>query len=374
MKCPPVPGTDKEMKVTRSRLKKKGFSVLLICMNIFMLSCRDKEDDPKPGPGPDPLPSYPGYTLLWSEEFNGTSVDTTRWNIETGTGINGDFGTGQIDRATARPENVHIEKGVANADGGCLVLTTRKEFYIDRNYTSGRVTTQNKESWGPGHRIEARIWTRDVKYKGQGTAFWMGPDEMPAGQDHLMWPQGGEIDIMEYVGALPFVNLGSVHYAWEWNNNEFAGWNHAYQGSSYSYRDKQVPGEEPAPGGWPVADGNPDAGSGGFHIYRIDWFNDRLEFSVDNNVYHIHYFYDGGGFAADGQNQNEVRTINGKRTYVSEFSAHFPEWTPFTHKFHLLLTTGVGGSDDRTHGGAIVPEAVFPCSTYIDWVRVFKRN
>ncbi|MDB5012088.1 MAG: glycoside hydrolase family 16 domain protein, partial [Daejeonella sp.] len=50
------------------------------------------------------------------------------------------------------------------------------------------------------------------------------------------------------------------------------------------------------------------------------------------------------------------------------------EWSPFEHKFYIILTAGVGGKDNQTYGGAIVPEATFPCATYIDWVRVYKRK
>ena len=57
-----------------------------------------------------PLPTvYPGYMLLWNDEFNGSEVDVQKWNFETGTGVNGDFGTGQLDRATDRSQNVKIE-------------------------------------------------------------------------------------------------------------------------------------------------------------------------------------------------------------------------------------------------------------------------
>ena len=88
------------------------------------------------------------------------------------------------------------------AENGCLVITPQKENYIDRKYTSGRINTAGKASWGPGHRIVARVYPRDVKQMGQGFAFWMMPDEIPVGWDYIMWPQGGEVDIMEYVGSI----------------------------------------------------------------------------------------------------------------------------------------------------------------------------
>src|ERR1035437_4389793 len=54
---------------------------------------------------------YSGYSLLWNDEFNDAGIDGSKWNFETGTGVNGDFGTGQLDRATDRPENAKIQNG-----------------------------------------------------------------------------------------------------------------------------------------------------------------------------------------------------------------------------------------------------------------------
>jgi len=122
----------------------------------------------------------------------------------------------------------------------------------------------------------------------------------------------------------------------------------------------------------PPATNDPNSGSSGWHIYGVDWYADHIDFSVDENVYHRHYFNDGGAFAVDGADSKEVRLVNGVRVTYSEYSNHFSEWHPFEHKFFLILSAGVGGS--CTYGGAIVPEAQFPCSTFIDWVRVYTMD
>lgn len=310
--------------------------------------------------------------LIWSDEFNEGHLDLTKWNYETGTGVDGNFGTGQLDRATDRPENVHFQNGVNGAEDGCLVITTQKETFMDRNYTSGRLNTVDKASWGPGHRIVARVYAKDIKHKGQGFAFWMMPQEKPAGKDFIMWPQGGEIDIMEYVGSIPYNNLGTVHYAWEWQNNEYKDWNHGHLGGYYNYETTQTPNPaEPGYGNFPPPNGDLNAGSTAFHEYGIDWYSDRIEFFIDNNVYHIHYLKDGGAYAVDGQDKISVKTIDNRRVNVSEYSNHFEEWHPFEHKMYAILSAGVGGQQ-YTYGGAIVPEAEFPCSVYVDWVRVYS--
>lgn len=445
--------------------------------------------------------SAQAQTLVWSDEFNGTQLDTNAWNIETGTGINGNWGTGQLDRATERPENISFLQGISGAEGGVLAITTRKEFYIDRDYTSGRINTAGKVAFGPGYKIEARVWARDVRYQGQGFAFWMMPNEKPAGFDYIMWPQGGEVDIMEYVGSIPYHNLGTVHYAWFWENNVYQDWNHGHLGGYYSFKDQQGPDEpewitvdlgsaqafnqvilnwegaygksykiqtsnnnttwtdiystttgdggvdiinaggnaryvrmygtergtewshsifefeiknsagtnlalnrpvtvssiqapdlggpnavdgqystrwssnlrNPSYGGYPPSPTNPNTGSYGWHTYGVNWYNDRIEFYVDGNVYHVHYLNDGAAFPpADGNDTARTLIRNGKRTYVSEYSNHFPEWRPFERQMYLILSAGVGGPSGYTYGGGIVPEAVFPVSTLIDWVHVYS--
>lgn len=359
------------------------FTTLLILALSGCGSDDSKSSEPNnnnPDPDPDPvgepvITQYTGYTLIWNDEFTSNGLDLMKWNFEIGTGVNGDFGTGQLDRATGRGENVNLGTGTVDAPGE-LSITTRRETYMDRNYTSGRINTQGKFSVGPGSRIEARVWARDVKYKGQGFAFWMMPAEKPADQPNIMWPQGGEIDIMEYVGAIPYNNLGSVHYAWNWENNQYQSWNHGHKGGYYNYEQQQKPVTNPGYGGWPAVANDPKAGSGGYHLYRIDWYADRIEFSVDGQVYHINYFNDGDAFAnaPDGQDADGTVTIDGKRVFKSEYSHHFPEWKPFDHKFYLILSAGVGGNDNMSYGGAIVPEAIFPCTVLIDYVRVYRRD
>ena len=446
----------------------------------------------------------PTWTQVWSDEFNAPALDLTKWSYETGTGVNGDFGTGQLDRATARPENVAIEQGIAGADGGALRISTRRETYLDRNYTSGRINSKDKAAWGPNHRIEARVWPKGVRTKGQGFAFWMQGNEAPTGVTSLTWPQVGEIDIMEYVGSIPAHNLGTVHYAYQYNNNQYADWNHGSHGGYYSFAEQQLPDapeyirvdlgalynvsrvnlnwenngksytietstdgttwqpayststgqggvnnvtftamsarfvrvtgtlrvnqygyslyemqvfeassntnlalnkpttsssvQDATLGSALAVDGNmttrwasafrnpqyqsgvvagttdPNLGANGWHTYGIDWYSDRMEFYVDHNVYHIHYFNDGAvSGLVDGQNEEGEALVNGKKLLKSEYSNLFPEWHPFEHKMYALLSAGVGGSTN-TYGGAIDPVAQFPADVYIDWVRVYSNQ
>ncbi len=96
-----------------------------------------------------------------------------------------------------------------------------------------------------------------------------------------------------------------------------------------------------------------------------------MEFFVDDHVYHIHYLNDGSAFKKDGKDELAVLNFSGKRVGVSEYSNHFSEWRPFEHQMFAILSAGVGGGP-QTYGGAVGAEAVFPCSVFIDWVRVYE--
>ncbi|MEI9909160.1 MAG: hypothetical protein WDO71_05550 [Bacteroidota bacterium] len=93
---------------------------LLTLVVLVILSCKKSPVlDPAPPVNPPVIPpvttpvlppaAYSGYDLLWNDEFNDNIIQSANWVFETGTGVNGDFGTGQLDRATDRQENAKIE-------------------------------------------------------------------------------------------------------------------------------------------------------------------------------------------------------------------------------------------------------------------------
>lgn len=158
-----------------------------------------------------------GYELVWQDEFEGDSLDLTKWSYQYGTGaeygLDG-WGNSEEEYYTDRPENVRVEDGK-------LILTAIKEeeAYEQKPYTSGRIRTVSDEetlfatTYG---RIEARI--RMPEGEGIWPAFWMLPvDETIYGG----WAASGEIDIMEAKGRLPGQIGGTLHYGQVWPNNTY---------------------------------------------------------------------------------------------------------------------------------------------------------
>lgn len=117
-------------------------SIIILSLTVF-ISCSDNSNDP---PDDNNTQTYPGYNLVWSDEFNGTSLDQTKWNYETGTGVNGDFGTGQIDRATNRIENVSIVNNITGADDLGNMFQFKHDF---EGYFCGARSLQFSKSLNP---------------------------------------------------------------------------------------------------------------------------------------------------------------------------------------------------------------------------------
>ncbi len=136
------------------------------------------------------------WKLVWSDEFEGTSIDTSIWNVSDAPGVHNQ----ELQYYTAR-------KGAsANAflENGALVLEGRAERYGDRSYTSGKIETRGKKGVGYG-RIEARMKLPDVV--GMWPAFWM----LGVSFDSVGWPRCGEVDIMEGKGRVPAWTSGALH-------------------------------------------------------------------------------------------------------------------------------------------------------------------
>ena len=179
------------------------------------------------------------WSLAWSDEFNGTSIDNAKWGYDIGTGAAQGlwgWGNGELQYYTDDLDNAHVENGD-------LIITAIEEDFAGSNYTSARMVTKNKFSQTYG-KWEARI---DLP-TGQGIwpAFWMLRENNP-------WP--GEIDIMEIVGHAP----GSCHGTAHWGE---VGDVQSMGGSTYA-------------ADWTTT----------YHVYTIEWWPDHIRWSVDGQVY-----------------------------------------------------------------------------------------
>jgi len=255
-------------------------------------------------------PPTAGFTLVWSDEFNGAngaSPDASKWTYDSGVGGNG-WGNNELETYTNRIKNAQIQDGN-------LVIAAVKETYADpsdgviRNYTSARLKTQGRFSQAYG-RFEARI--KIPAGQGMWPAFWMLGDNITS----VGWPKCGEIDIMENIGREP----GTVH------------------GSLHSSSTVTHTSDATAP--FSLSSGQNFADD--FHLYAAEWEPGTVRFYVDSSLY---------------------------ATFPQSQWPAGGTWT-FDHPFFLIFNLAVGGdwpgSPDNT--------TIFPQQMLVDYVRVYTKQ
>ena len=91
--------------------------LLFICCTIFLISISCKKSQNHSIESTSRLVTSPAtaYTLVWSDEFDGTSVNTSNWNFETGGG-----GWGNNEKEYYQASN-------ASVVNGNLVITAKKQ-------------------------------------------------------------------------------------------------------------------------------------------------------------------------------------------------------------------------------------------------------
>ncbi len=147
-------------------------------------------------------------TLIWQDEFDGTTLDLSKWSYDYGNGCPALCGWGneELEYYTDNANNIRVT-------GGNLVLEARAQNIGGSSFSSGKILSRNKAYWTYG-RFEARM--RMPQGRGLWPAFWMLPE---IGN----WPTTGEIDIMEYRGDMPDRTSGTLHYGNLWPQNQWDG-------------------------------------------------------------------------------------------------------------------------------------------------------
>jgi len=238
--------------------------------------------------------------LVWEDDFASPELDPEKWRHNTGDGCDqNNCGWGNKEQQWYQPENAIIKNGI-------LHIIARREDNSVNKFTSSKITTNGLFSQKFG-RFEARIKTPDQL--GAWPAFWM----MPQFSEHP-WPIEGEIDIIEQSGKTEQDAKqisGAAHYGDIWPHNVY-------------YTDKLI---------------NSQSWGNDFHIYRIDWTEDSITWSVDDKVY----------------------------AYLHKNDLKNHQW-PFAQKeFYLILNIALGGNL-----GGTIPNKFTEAILEVDYVRVYK--
>ena len=275
---------------------------------------------PTPTPTPTSTPigdrgplSDSDWTMVWHDEFNNSSLDTSKWTYDIGNGFWSDaagawvsgWGNGELEYY--REENVTTENGV-------LKITAKKESpqFVDDygygwDYTSGKIKTENLFSKKYGKfEIKAKL----PAGKGLWPAIWL----LPKNESYGGWAASGELDIMEGWGSKPDRVCGTIHYGGTAPAN-------VHSGAEYVF-----------PNGGTIED---------YHVYSIEWEPGEIRWYVDGVLY---------------QTQNDWYSENGD----------YP--APFDKEFYIILNLAVGGMFD----GDPDETTPFPGAMEVDYVRVYE--
>ncbi len=186
--------------------------------------------------------SYDGYTLVWSDEFDGTALNRADWNVELHAP---GWVNAELQEYVDSTDNIYLKDGK-------LVIKPKKTVNPDGtvSYTSGRINTQGKRDFTYG-LFEARV--KVPEGKGYLPAFWlMASDENLYGQ----WPRCGEIDIMEVHGSATDKSYGTIHF----------GNPHKETQNSYTLSDGSF--------------------SAGYHTFAVEWEPGMIKWYVDGKLFH----------------------------------------------------------------------------------------
>ena len=188
----------------------------------------------------------PGCVLVWSDEFDGTEVDPSKWSFMVGDGTSVGLppGWGNNELQYYRAENATVADGF-------LTITAKEEDFLAHEYTSARLRTLGKGDWTYG-RFEMRA--KAPIGAGFWSAFWMLPSDSLYGG----WAASGEIDIMEHLGDEPYRVLGTIHYGGPWPYNRYSGTH--YDVPVGSLHDS-------------------------FHTYAIEWELGEIRWYLDDVLY-----------------------------------------------------------------------------------------
>lgn len=242
--------------------------------------------------------------LVWSDEFDGRTLDLAKWEFDTARNKQG-WHNGELQYYSAgRRENLRVRDGVLKIEARHEALDPAKfADWGGQHYTSARILSKGTD-WTYGfYEVRAKLPCA----RGSWPAIWMLPVAMKK------WPDDGEIDIMEQVGAEPNLIYASLHTAL---------FNHVKK--TQRSAQKLVP-----------------TSCSAFHRYQLDWRPDSITIAVDDRgILRVRNDQPGGKGA----------------------------W-PFNVPFRMILNLAIGGDWAGAKG---IDDAAMPQRMEVDYVRVWQ--
>lgn len=258
--------------------------------------------------GPQATNPVTQWNIVWSDEFNGKSINTNIWSFEGGNGCPNicGWGNNELEYYTSNSLNAYVTNGL-------LHIVALQQSTNGFSYTSARMKTQNNFTTTYG-RI---VWRAALP---TGTGMWPALWMLGANGG---WPACGELDVMEANGTLTNQVQSSVHFG-DINNNNVT------ETAVYTL---------------------PSGSVTNFHVYMVEWQYGSISFSVDGNVF---------------ETQNTWGSPNlpsPNSVYPAPFNA------PFYLIMNLAVGGNYVGNPTTAQ---INSGTVFPAQMLVDYVRVYE--
>lgn len=253
-----------------------------------------------------------GYTLAFNDEFNGTTLDRTKWHTRF------IYNSGTSDRMHDEKQRYRDNDNHRVADG-VLSLVARKVRSDDPNginYESGMIRSDWTTRYG---YFEARV--KMPGGVGVWPAFWLNSDVSETGR--LAWPP--EIDIFEFVNNGVEDKVDMIHSNVVTNDR----------------RNSEVFYADPA--------------------YNLQWTYWKAPYSFADDFHVI---------GAEWTPTTVTMYIDGKKIYTRASTWTYDDLT-LGGPAHILLNLAIGGAWAGRHG---IDDTAFPQALQIDWVRAYKKN
>jgi beta-glucanase (GH16 family) len=242
--------------------------------------------------------------LVWNDEFSGTALDQDKWQYDTARNKQGWF-NGERQYYSAG-ENLRVTNGVLTIEARHEKLDPKRfADWGGQEYTSAKIFSKGA-GWTYGfYEVRAKLPCA----RGTWPAIWMLPVDMKH------WPDDGEIDIMEQVGAEPNLIYASLHTKL---------FNHLMK--TQRSAQKSVP-----------------TSCSAFHVYQLDWRPEAITIGVD-----------GRGI---------LRVLNDRPGGKGAW--------PFNAPFKMILNLAIGGAWAGAKG---IDDAAMPQRMQVDYVRVWQSK
>ncbi|MBO9689150.1 MAG: family 16 glycosylhydrolase [Mitsuaria chitosanitabida] len=270
--------------------------------------------------------------LLWSEEFNGTALNTSLWTSYDGNGCQINLcGYGNAELEYYSPSNLSIADVPFEPGTRALAIRALRQTVGSNQFTSGKIDSYGKVQVQYG-MIEIRMATPQVT-TGLWPAAWM------LGTSPQAWPRKGEIDIVEQghrASAWAAAGAPSADY---FVGSNVITWSQA----------ACVPGNEScaASTAWQTKNWyKPQVSlANRFVKYRFYWTDTQMRFTVVDT---------------DGEHDLYDAPLP-----VNSAALQAP--------FYLLLNLAVGGNftDAATPSQVSAP---LPATMYVDYIRVYELD